>query len=64
MKVRLAGLKNTKREKNFITWNSYIHNCITSTHICHPYLGTCPNVILVSVVPRQTTAPPSYAAKC
>jgi len=27
-------------------------------------LGTCRNVALVFVVPRQRTLPPSYAAKC
>jgi hypothetical protein len=56
--------KIQKREQNFIIWKSYIHNCITSPHSCHPHLGTCRTVTLVFVVPRQRTVPPSYAASC
>jgi hypothetical protein len=54
--------KIQNREHNFIIWNSYIHNCITSPHSCHPHLGTCRTLILVFVVPRHRTVPPSYAA--
>ena len=54
--------KIQNREQNFIIWNSYINNCITSSHSCHPHLGTC-TVTLVFVVPRQRTVP-SYAASC
>ena len=43
---------------------TYIHNCITSPHSCHPHLGTCRTVTLVFAVPRQRTVPPSYAASC
>jgi hypothetical protein len=50
--------------KNFIIWNSYIHNCITSPHSCRPHLSTFLIVTLVFVVPRQRTVPPSYAASC
>ena len=56
--------KNTKREQNLIIWNSYIHNCITSPHSCHPHLGTFRIVTLVFVVSRQRTVPPSYTARC
>jgi len=55
-------IQNT--EQNFIIWNSYIHNCITSPHSCHPHLGTCCTGTLVFVVSRQKTVPPSYAASC
>ena len=55
--------KIQNREQNFIIWNSYIHNWITSPHSCHPHLGTCGTVTLVFIVPRQKTVPPSYAAK-
>jgi hypothetical protein len=51
-------------EQNFIIWNIYIRNCITSPHSCHPHLGTCCTVTLVFVVPRQRTVPPSYAVNC
>jgi len=54
--------KIQNREQNFIMWNSYIYNCITSPHSCHLYLGTC-TVTLVFVVPLQRTVPPGYAAK-
>jgi len=56
--------KIQNREQNFIIWNSYKHNCITSSHSCHPHLGTCRIVTLVFVVPRQRTVLPSYAASC
>jgi hypothetical protein len=52
------------REQNFIIWNNYIHNCITSPHSCHPHLGNSPTVTLVFVVRRQRTVPPIYAASC
>jgi len=55
--------KIQNREQNFIMWNSYIYNCITSPHSCHPHLGACRTVTLVFVVPLQRTVPPSYAAK-
>ena len=55
--------KIQNREQNFIIWNSYIYNCITSPHSCRPHLGTCRTVTLVFVVPLQRTVPPSYAAK-
>jgi hypothetical protein len=29
--------KIQNREQNFIIWNSYTHNCITSPHSCHPH---------------------------
>ena len=38
------------REQNFTIWNSYIDNCTTSPHSCHPHLGTCCTVTLVFVV--------------
>jgi hypothetical protein len=59
----LAGKKIQNREQNFIIWNIYIHNCITSPHSCHPHLGTCRTVTLVFVVPRQRPVPPSYVAR-
>jgi hypothetical protein len=55
-------MQNT--EHNFIIRNSYIHNCSTSPHSCHPHLDICCTVTLVFVVPRQRTVPPSYAASC
>ena len=55
--------KIQNREQNFITWNSYIHNCITSPHSCHPHLGTC-TMTLVFVVTHQRMVTPSYAASC
>jgi len=54
--------KIQNREQNFVVWNSYINNCITSPHSCHPHLGICRTVTLVFVVPRQRTVAPSYAA--
>jgi len=56
--------KIQNREQKFITWNSYVHNCIISPHSCHPHLGTCLTVTLVFVVPRQRTVSSSYAASC
>ena len=56
--------KIQNREQNFITWNSYLHNCITSPHSCHSHLGTCRTATLVFVVPCQRTVPPSHAARC
>ena len=56
--------KIQNREQNLIIWNSYIHNCITSPHSCHPHLGTCHTMTLVFVVPRQRTVLPSCAASC
>ena len=41
--------KIQNKEQNVTIWNSYIHNCITSPHSCHPHLGTC-TVTLVFVV--------------
>jgi hypothetical protein len=62
--LRLAGYKKQIGEQNFIIWNSYIHNCITSPHSCHPHLGACRTQALVFIVPRHRTVPPSYAASC
>jgi len=42
--------KMQNREQNFIICKSNIHNCITSPHSCHPYLGTCCTVTPVFVV--------------
>jgi len=56
--------KIQNREQNFIVWSSYVHNCITSPHSCHPHVGACHIVTLVFVVPRQRRVLPSYAASC
>jgi hypothetical protein len=55
--------KIQNREQNFIIWNSYIHNSITSPHSCHPHLCICRTVTLVFVVPRQRTVPPTVFLK-
>jgi hypothetical protein len=47
--------KIQKGEQNFIIWKSYICNCITSPHGCHPHLGTCRTVTLVFLVLHQRT---------
>ena len=41
--------KIQNREQNFIIWNTYMHNGITSPHSCHPHLGTCCTVTPVHV---------------
>jgi hypothetical protein len=63
---RIGWLKKYKIENKTLFYGTltYIHNCITSPHSCHPHLDTCPTVTLVFVVPRQRTVPPSCAASC
>jgi hypothetical protein len=61
----IGWLKKYKMENKTLLYGTatYIHNCITSPHSCHPHLDTCRTVTLVFVVSFQRTVPPSYAVK-
>jgi hypothetical protein len=50
--------KGKNREQNFITYKTYIHNCITFPHSCHPNSGTCRTVTPAFAIPCHRTAPP------